>query len=110
MSDAQRQLYAYQREMLAQASNARNAYPSNYGAYTYGAYGATYNTGYHAHGASATSKPDSPKLTPMADSPGPVTPLELEGDSYLTAGASQQALDIDKLLREESKRRQNERR
>jgi hypothetical protein len=41
----------------------------------------------------------------MADSPGPVTPLELEGDGYLAAGTKQKgAVDVEKLIREEAKR------
>jgi hypothetical protein len=51
-------------------------------------------------------KPDSPKLMPLTGSPGPVTPLELEGESYLSAGASgnKSPLSIEALIREEAKR------
>jgi len=60
-------------------------------------------------GASATSmskKPNSPKIHPLTSS-GPVTPLELEGDSYLTSGGSNKKnqLSIDALIREEARRR-----
>jgi hypothetical protein len=47
---------------------------------------------------------------PLAGSPGPVTPLELEADSYLTAGsgattsAAQQEY-VDKLIRQEAANR-----
>ncbi|KAH9826023.1 hypothetical protein Tdes44962_MAKER03806 [Teratosphaeria destructans] len=85
MSDAQRQLYAYQRDIL---SAARATSPSGAG------------------------KPTSPKLAPLG-SPGPVTPLELEGeDGYLVAGArrSGQATPsdelVDRLIKEEARRRQ----
>lgn len=49
----------------------------------------------------------SPKLAPL-DSPGPVTPMELEGaDGYLTAGmrAGDAAAHVEKLIREEASRR-----
>lgn len=52
-------------------------------------------------------KPTSPRLIPMG-SPGPVTPLELEGaDGYLTAGVNTNdaASHVDMLIREEAKRR-----
>ncbi|KAJ8607946.1 hypothetical protein MRB53_039950 [Persea americana] len=59
-SDAQKQLYFHQREMLATALRASS--PSQAG------------------------RPTSPRLVPLG-SPGPVTPLELEGDEgYLLAG------------------------
>lgn len=87
-SDAQKQLYVYQREMLAAAG------------------GKTY-------GKSASTRPDSPRLIP-AGSPGPVTPLELENGAaggYLMAGASPTASEaaqrdfVEKLIREEAARR-----
>jgi len=59
-SDAQKQLFLYQREIVA----GRTA-------------------------AATKDKPTSPKLAPLC-SPGPVTPLELEdeaADNYLDAGA-----------------------
>jgi len=61
-----------------------------------------------AAGTSATGKkPVSPKLAPLPGSPGPVTPLELEGDNYLTAGtaSAKSTLSVDAIIREESKRR-----
>jgi hypothetical protein len=77
LSDAQRQIFTFQREMLNAARG-----PSN-----------------------RTAKPDGPKLLPLAGSPGPVTPLELEGDGYLDAGAASGNVDVDKLIRDEAKRR-----
>lgn len=83
-SDAQRQLYAYQRELLA--------------------------TGGRLPSRPIATRPISPRLIP-AGSPGPVTPLELEeAGGYLTAGvgaAGDQAQReyVDKLIREEAVRR-----
>jgi len=53
------------------------------------------------------TKPASPKLAPLAGSPGPVTPLELDGESYLTAGGtgSKSPLSVDTIIAKESKRR-----
>nr|POF04464.1 hypothetical protein CFP56_55945 [Quercus suber] len=85
-SDAQRQLFMHQREMVSAASRDH----------------ATHHTG----------KPAGPRLAPMG-SPGPVTPLELEGEeSYLVAGARSAAAKhsgstdefVDKLIRDEVKR------
>lgn len=81
-SDAQKQLLIHHREHIAAA---------------------------RAHSPSA-EKPNSPRLAPLG-SPGPVTPLELEGDGYLVAGAetsdkagaSHQEL-IERLIREEARR------
>lgn len=52
------------------------------------------------------AKPTSPRLIPLG-SPGPVTPLELEGDGYLTAGTTTKdaASHVDNLIREEARRR-----
>lgn len=61
-----------------------------------------------SNGASGSNKkPVSPKLAPLAGSPGPVTPLELDGESYLTAGAngSKSPLSVDAIIAQESKRR-----
>ncbi|GME41501.1 uncharacterized protein LTHEOB_5864 [Neofusicoccum parvum] len=82
-SEAQRQLYVYQRELLANAT--RNM--------------------------ATGTKPASPRLNPLG-SPGPVTPLELEAQhgDYLTAGARSSGLSdsrnelVEKLLQEEAKR------
>jgi hypothetical protein len=81
LSEAQLQLINYQRELLSHAARGQS---------------------------NRTLKPDSPKLIPLAGSPGPVTPLELEGEGYLTAGAATNqhgAVDVEKLIREEVQRR-----
>lgn len=52
------------------------------------------------------TKPTSPRLLPLG-SPGPVTPLELEGaDGYLTAGVKTDnaSSHVDKLIRDEARR------
>ncbi|WPH02336.1 Hypothetical protein R9X50_00519900 [Acrodontium crateriforme] len=85
-SDAQQQLFNYQREMITAASRATSP-----------------NIG----------KPASPRLAPLG-SPGPVTPLELEGDQgYLVAGvrgsvgaATSTAELVDKMIQTESRRQQ----
>jgi len=52
--------------------------------------------------------PTSPKLMPLAGSPGPVTPLELEveAESYLTAGSgaatqAERAEYVERVIREQ---------
>jgi hypothetical protein len=82
-SEAQRQLLNYQRDIFA-----------------------------HKRTTSGNAKPTSPRLMPLAGSPGPVTPLELEADGYLTAGSSAtnnaaQSEYVDQLIREEAARRGN---
>lgn len=88
LSDAQKQLYAYQREVLS-AARASSPAPGN--------------------------QPISPKLAPLG-SPGPVTPFELEGeDGYLVAGARSSGADVtatseelvQRLIREETQRAQS---
>ncbi|KAF2087313.1 hypothetical protein K490DRAFT_65705 [Saccharata proteae CBS 121410] len=83
-SEAQRQLYLYQRELIANATR----------------------TGMSTSG----TKPVSPRLNPLG-SPGPVTPLELEGQGdYLSAGArnagaaNAQSDLVEKLIEEEARR------
>ncbi|KAF2729384.1 hypothetical protein EJ04DRAFT_74497 [Polyplosphaeria fusca] len=77
-SEAQRQMYMLQREMIAGAQR---------------------------QGRSQTDKPTSPRLIPLG-SPGPVTPLELEGEDYLTAvNNGETASTVDQLIREEARRR-----
>lgn len=87
-SDAQRQLYSYQRELVATARGGR-VVPG--------------------------PKPASPRLIPLAGSPGPVTPLELENQSdgylFVRAGSPSvtkagQAEHIEKLIRDEAVRRE----
>jgi hypothetical protein len=78
-SDVQRQMYVYQQQLVANAAR-------------------------QARGPAAN--PSSPRLNPL-DSPGPVTPMELEADGYLTVGvaANDTASHVDKLIREEARRR-----
>lgn len=87
LSDAQKQLYAYQREVV---TAARTQSPGR------------------------GEKPASPKLAPLG-SPGPVTPLELGGEEgYLVAGVRVSGKHdsgspdevVERLIREEARRRQ----
>ncbi|KAH0286659.1 hypothetical protein M436DRAFT_65085 [Aureobasidium namibiae CBS 147.97] len=71
-SEAQKQLYLYHRETLAAQA----------------AVTAAVNAGSSRPPSLRFEKPLSPRLAPLG-SPGPVTPLELEGqDGYLSAGAT----------------------
>jgi hypothetical protein len=92
-SEAQRQIHAYQREMLASASQGVKRQAQN-----------------------TSNKPTSPRLVPLG-SPGPITPLELgeEQGGYLVAGArkgrefpqsGQQEL-VDRFIRDETRPRLN---
>jgi hypothetical protein len=77
-SDVQRQMYAYQQQLMTNA----------------------------ARQARTTAKPTSPRLDPLA-SPGPVTPMELEGhDGYITARMSSNdaASHVDKVIHDEARR------
>ena len=84
INDAQKHLFLYQRELV---SVARAQSPQ-------------------------LDNPRSPRLAPMG-SPGPVTPLELEGDGgYLVAGARSSSKEdvssnelVDNMIREEAARR-----
>ncbi|KAK5124693.1 hypothetical protein LTR85_001406 [Meristemomyces frigidus] len=87
LSDAQKHLYAYQREVVS-AARASSPGPGD--------------------------RPISPKLAPLG-SPGPVTPLELEcEDGYLVAGVRSSGGDVSatseelvqRLIREEARRAQ----
>lgn len=88
LSEAQRALYAYQ---LAQVNAAHKRQGS---------------------GSSNGCKPVSPRLMPTTGSPGPMTPLELEADSYITAGAAAAATQaeraeyVERLIREQTERMQ----
>ncbi|KAL5384642.1 hypothetical protein PMIN03_011596 [Paraphaeosphaeria minitans] len=78
-SEVQRQMYSYQQQLMVNA----------------------------ARQARANTKPSSPKLAPLA-SPGPVTPMELEGaDGYLTARMTSKdaAAHVEKLIQDEAARR-----
>lgn len=79
--EVQRQMYAYQQQILANTSRQVRAPPS--------------------------TKPTSPRLAPLA-SPGAVTPLELAAaDGYLTAGVNpaDAAKHVEQLIRNEARRR-----
>ena len=86
ISDAQKHLLFYQREMISVAARASSP--------------------------AQLEGPQSPRLVPLG-SPGPVTPLELEADEgYLVAGARnggdaavQSEELVEKLIREEAARR-----
>ncbi|KAL9032551.1 MAG: hypothetical protein Q9214_007920 [Letrouitia sp. 1 TL-2023] len=93
LSDAQQKLQQYQRDIIMSATRA---------------------AGRTSMSPAPISKPTPPKLHPLG-SPGPVTPLMLEGhDDYLTAGVSpgqsplkekkRQEL-LEKLICEENERR-----
>jgi hypothetical protein len=93
ISEAQRQLAQYQQQIL-------NQYMSRDGT-------VSHHTG---------QKPPSPKLIPLAGGSGVVTPLELEGDSYLSAGNSQyfsvgagqpNRLSVDYIYRDEMRKRES---
>ena len=93
-TDVQKQLHAYQRDIIATAvRNSRGASPN-----------------------AASAKPSSPKLEPLG-SPGPVTPLMLEEQGgYIVAGACSSGREstaqdelVDKLIREEARRRREDR-
>lgn len=85
-SDAKRRLQQYQRDMVAQATQAARQIASGQGASAHLA---------AAHGVPVqkfqlgTHRPVSPRLQPLG-SPGPVTPMELEGHGgdggYLSRG------------------------
>ena len=101
-SEAKRRLAQYQRDMIAQAAMAiggsssinRAAVP-NFG-----------NLGF-----THISKPDKPRLQPLG-SPGPVTPMELEGaEGYLGArGSAEEAQreEIARAMRLDEERRRRE--
>lgn len=79
-TEVQRQMYLYQQQLVANAARQARLPAAN---------------------------PSSPRLNPL-DSPGPVTPMDLEGaDSYLTAGVAvnDAASHVDQLIREEARRR-----
>ncbi|KAK4248693.1 hypothetical protein C7999DRAFT_40088 [Corynascus novoguineensis] len=91
-SDVKRRLQQYQRDMVAQAAMAANALLASSG--SAGSIGAPSLSGLPLpvpRGQLAatflkTHKPLSPRLQPVG-SPGPVTPMSLESDSYLSLGS-----------------------
>ncbi|RYP70469.1 hypothetical protein DL769_004958 [Monosporascus sp. CRB-8-3] len=100
-SEAKRRLAQYQRDMIAQAAMALGGSSVNRAAVPTLA-----NIGF-----SSLPKPDKPRLQPLG-SPGPVTPMELEGaDGYLDARASgeeAQKEEIARAMRLDAERRRRE--
>lgn len=93
-NEAQRALLSYQREFYNQQAALAQASAT------------------HKRQTSSGNKPVSPRLMPMNGSPGPVTPLELEADGYLTAGSgaashAERAEYVERLIREQVDRMQN---
>ncbi|KAI2634700.1 hypothetical protein GGS26DRAFT_581561 [Hypomontagnella submonticulosa] len=100
-SDAKRRLQQYQRDMIAQATLALNG----------GNVSAATMSSLRTIGFSSMSKPSKPRLAPLG-SPGPVTPMELEGseDGYLGARgpADAQIEEITRAIRAEEERKRRE--
>ncbi|KAI1498393.1 hypothetical protein F5X99DRAFT_420628 [Biscogniauxia marginata] len=100
-SEAKRRLQQYQRDMIAQATLALNG----------GNINAAALNSLRTMGFSSMSKPSKPRLAPLG-SPGPVTPMELEGseDGYLGArgAANAQAEEIARAIRAEEERKRRE--
>ncbi|KAI1101448.1 hypothetical protein F4804DRAFT_11659 [Jackrogersella minutella] len=100
-SDAKRRLQQYQRDMIAQATLALNG----------GNVNAATISSLRTIGFTSMSKPSKPRLAPLG-SPGPVTPMELEGseDGYLGARAptDAQVEEITRAIRAEEERKRRE--
>ncbi|KAI1370736.1 hypothetical protein F4677DRAFT_457672 [Hypoxylon crocopeplum] len=100
-SDAKRRLQQYQRDMIAQATLALNG----------GNVNAAALSSLRTIGFTSVSKPSKPRLAPLG-SPGPVTPMELEGseDGYLGARgpADAQIEEITRAIRAEEERKRRE--
>jgi hypothetical protein len=92
IQEPQRHLSVYHQTLLAQ-----------YAARDFAAAGGSPGSPQHLN---VNYKPPSPKLLPLG-SPGAVTPLELEGDNYLSAGGpsgQQDRLSVDSYIQKEAKR------
>ncbi|KAI1493207.1 hypothetical protein F5X96DRAFT_677238 [Biscogniauxia mediterranea] len=100
-SEAKRRLQQYQRDMIAQATLALNG----------GNVNAAALSSLRTMGFSNMSKPSKPRLAPLG-SPGPVTPMELEGseDGYIGARGpvNAQAEEIARAIRAEEERKRRE--
>lgn len=100
-SDAKRRLQQYQRDMIAQATLALNG----------GNVNAAALSSLRTIGFASMSKPSKPRLAPLG-SPGPVTPMELEGsgEGYLGARGpvDAQVEEIARAIRAEEERKQRE--
>ncbi|KAI0172406.1 hypothetical protein GGR52DRAFT_404256 [Hypoxylon sp. FL1284] len=101
-SEAKRRLQQYQRDMIAQARLAMNGGNVN---------AATLSSLRTIGFSSMSNNPSKPKLVPLG-SPGPVTPMELEGseDGYLGARGSTDAQveEIARAIRAEEERKRRE--
>jgi len=90
-SDVKRRLQQYQRDMVAQAAMAANALIANSGSARSAAAsslgGVPLPKAQLAANFFKTHKPLSPRLRPLGSPGGPVTPMSLEGDSYLSVGS-----------------------
>lgn len=101
-SDAKRRLQQYQRDMIAQATLALNRGNMNAAALS-----SLRTIGF----TSLSSKPSKPRLAPLG-SPGPVTPMELEGSEggYLGARGPGDAhvQEIARAIRADEERKRRE--
>jgi len=120
-SEAKRRLQQYQRDMVAQATLAAREVLG--GAAKRGGSSSLAAAGLHGLplksmqlGGSIVHKPVSPRLLPLG-SPGPVTPMDLEGGeaSYLTRGrhvsgpdADRETEEVARAIRAEAERRRRE--
>ncbi|KAI0021418.1 hypothetical protein F4780DRAFT_289333 [Xylariomycetidae sp. FL0641] len=99
-SEAKRRLQQYQRDMIAQATLALNG--GNVNAATLSSLRTI------GFSSMSTPKPCKPRLAPLG-SPGPVTPMELEGSEggYLGAGGAAEA-EIARAIQAEEERKRRE--
>ncbi|KAI4868115.1 hypothetical protein F4820DRAFT_445466 [Hypoxylon rubiginosum] len=101
-SEAKRRLQQYQRDMIAQATLALNGGKMN---------AATLSSLRTIGFTSMSNNPSKPRLVPLG-SPGPVTPMELEGDEdgYLGARGPTDAHieEITRAIRAEEERKRRE--
>ena len=98
-SEAQRRLQQYQRDMVAQAAMAASAILASSGSAPSSATGSSPSGIALARaqlGANflRTHKPISPRLRPLG-SPGPVTPMSLEDECYMTLRPSRSGVDAE---------------
>ncbi|KAK0612361.1 hypothetical protein B0T17DRAFT_620561 [Bombardia bombarda] len=114
-SEVKRRLQQYQRDMVAQATVAASAIIEKSAADESGRSAAALTPGFSLKNIQLGGtlikglKPRSPRLAPLG-SPGPVTPMELEGggDSYLTLGRPMTGPDAEHQLAEVSRALQSE--
>lgn len=95
-SDVKRRLQQYQRDMVAQAAMAASALLASSGSagssgpLSLSSLPPSIPRGQFAAAFLKTHRPLSPRLRPVG-SPGPVTPMSLESDCYLSLGSSTSA-------------------